>query len=58
MKFRLVFLQETEVAPIITPYWERAQFPHMLIPKIARLGIAGLSAKEYGSSVKCPDIQH
>jgi glutaryl-CoA dehydrogenase len=30
-----------EVTPIINDYWERAEFPHELVPKIAELGLAG-----------------
>ncbi len=30
-----------EVLPIINGYWERAEFPHELIPKMAELGICG-----------------
>jgi len=41
---------ETEVVPIINPYWERAEFPMQLIPKFAHLGIAGGMIKGYG----CP----
>jgi len=32
---------ETEVTPRINDYWERAEFPFELVPKIADLGIAG-----------------
>lgn len=41
-----------EVAPIINQYWEAAQFPFELIPKIAALGIAGGSIQGYG----CPGL--
>jgi glutaryl-CoA dehydrogenase len=41
-----------EVIPIINDYWERAEFPFELIPKLARLGIAGSSIKGYG----CPGL--
>ena len=41
---------EDEVVPIINPYWERAEFPFELIPKLAALGVAGGSIQEYG----CP----
>jgi glutaryl-CoA dehydrogenase len=30
-----------EVTPIINDYWERAEFPFELVPKIAELGLAG-----------------
>jgi glutaryl-CoA dehydrogenase len=36
------FLAE-RVAPIAEEYWERAEFPHYLVPEIAKLGIVGLS---------------
>ena len=26
------FPQETEIAPVIAPYWERAEFPYELVP--------------------------
>lgn len=32
---------EREVAPVIAAYWERAEFPHQLVPKLAALGIGG-----------------
>lgn len=33
------------MAPIIADYWERAEFPHHLLPAISNLGIAGLISK-------------
>lgn len=41
---------DDEVVPIINGYWERAEFPFELIPKLATLNIAGGSIKGYG----CP----
>jgi glutaryl-CoA dehydrogenase len=41
---------EKSVQPIINDYWIRAEFPHELVPAIARLGIAGLGYGGYG----CP----
>lgn len=32
---------ERDVAPVIASYWERAEFPHQLVPKFAALGIGG-----------------
>ena len=29
---------DQEVTPIINPYWERAEFPLELVPKLAALG--------------------
>ncbi len=38
-----------EVIPIINDYWERAEFPFELIPKIAALNISGVDIQGYGS---------
>ncbi|MGY1857558.1 acyl-CoA dehydrogenase family protein [Modestobacter sp. SYSU DS0290] len=38
-----------EVTPVINDYWERAEFPHSLLPGIAGLGIAGGTVQGYGS---------
>jgi glutaryl-CoA dehydrogenase len=43
---------DEEVTPIINPYWERAEFPFQLIPKLAKLNIAGGPIKGYG----CPGM--
>jgi len=43
---------DTEVIPIINPYWERAEFPNQLIPKLAALGLTGGMLKGYG----CPGM--
>ena len=40
---------EREVTPIINDFWERAEFPAELIPKMAELGIAGGTVEGYGS---------
>ncbi|MCX2574626.1 acyl-CoA dehydrogenase family protein [Pedobacter sandarakinus] len=41
---------EKEVKPIVNYYWNRAEFPHEIIPKLAELNICGLTYKGYG----CP----
>jgi len=41
-------LQEAEVAPIIAGYWERAEFPHEVVPKISKLGLGGGTIKGFG----------
>jgi glutaryl-CoA dehydrogenase len=46
-----VFSDE-EVIPIINDYWERAEFPFELVPKLAALNIAGGSIAGYG----CPGM--
>jgi glutaryl-CoA dehydrogenase len=38
-----------EVTPIVNDYWERAEFPFELVPKIAELGISGGTVEGYGS---------
>ncbi len=43
---------DNEVIPIINDYWERAEVPFQLIPKIAALRIAGGSIKGYS----CPGM--
>ena len=43
---------DREVLPIINDYWEKAQFPFELIPKLAELGIAGTSIEGNG----CPGM--
>jgi glutaryl-CoA dehydrogenase len=45
---------DKEVIPIMNDYWERAQFPFELIPKIAALNIAGGTIQGYG----CPGMSH
>jgi glutaryl-CoA dehydrogenase len=47
---RVRAFMEAEVAPIINHYWVREEFPHQLIPGLAKLGIAGTAYKGYG----CP----
>ena len=37
-----------EVTPVINRYWERAEFPFELIPRLARLGIVGTTIQGYG----------
>jgi glutaryl-CoA dehydrogenase len=41
-----------EVTPIINDYWERAEFPFELVPKIAELGLAGGVIRGHG----CPGM--
>jgi glutaryl-CoA dehydrogenase len=49
---RLRAFCEAEVLPVINEYWERAEFPHELIPKIAELKLAGGTIEGYG----CPGM--
>lgn len=41
---------EAEVAPIIEDYWMRDEFPHEIVPKLAKLGIGGIGYEGYGSA--------
>jgi glutaryl-CoA dehydrogenase len=41
---------DREVLPIINDYWERAEFPFELVPKLAELGVAGTTIEGHG----CP----
>lgn len=43
---------DREVIPVINDYWERAEFPFALIPKLAALNIAGGDIQGYG----CPGM--
>ena len=47
------FSQE-QVLPVINGYWERAEFPFELVPKLAELQIVGGGIKGYG----CPGFSH
>src|SRR4051794_20805777 len=49
---RLRAFCETEVLPVINPYWERAEFPFELVPKIAGLDLAGGTIEGHG----CPGM--
>jgi glutaryl-CoA dehydrogenase len=54
LRERLRAFSDDEIVPIINDYWERAQFPFELIPKIAALGVIGGTIKGYG----CPGMSH
>ncbi|KAI3409058.1 uncharacterized protein J3R85_019809 [Psidium guajava] len=43
---------EKEVAPIMAKYWEKAEFPFHIVPKLGALCIAGGTIKGYG----CPGL--
>ena len=43
---------DRELIPVAQDYWDRAEFPFELIPKLARLGIVGGSIQGYG----CPGL--
>ena len=43
---------DREVLPVINGYWERAEFPFELVPKLAELGVCGGTLEGYG----CPGL--
>lgn len=43
---------EKEIAPIMAEYWEKAEFPFQIIPKLGALHICGGTIKGYG----CPGL--
>jgi glutaryl-CoA dehydrogenase len=43
---------DTDVIPVINGYWERAEFPFELVPKLAALGVVGGTTEGYG----CPGL--
>jgi glutaryl-CoA dehydrogenase len=43
---------DKQVLPIINDYWERAEFPFELVPRLAELGLAGGTIQGYG----CPGL--
>ncbi|XP_010264611.1 PREDICTED: acyl-coenzyme A oxidase 4, peroxisomal-like [Nelumbo nucifera] len=45
-------VMENDIAPIMTKYWEKAEFPFHVIPKLGSLGIGGSTIKGYG----CPGL--
>lgn len=45
---------EREVTPRINEYWERAEFPFELVPRLAEIGIAGGTIEGYG----CPGMSN
>jgi len=49
-KYRVRRFMESEVAPVIADYWERAAFPNQLVPKFATLNIGGATLEGNG----CP----
>ena len=54
LRRRVREFMDHEVVPVINPYWERAEFPHELVPKLAQLGIAGFQIDGYD----CPGMSN
>lgn len=47
-KYKVRKFMEYEVAPIIAGFWERAEFPHQVVPKLAKLNLGGGTIKGFG----------
>ena len=43
---------DSDVLPVINDYWDHAEFPWALVPKLAGLGIVGSTIQGYG----CPGL--
>lgn len=52
VRARVREVAERDIAPIIAKYWERAEFPFEIVPKLAKLKLAGGTIKGYG----CPGL--
>jgi len=50
IQLRVRDFMDREIKPIANYYWNRAEFPMEIIPKMAELDIAGLTYQDYG----CP----
>lgn len=48
---------ETEVEPITNEYWQKAEFPMHIIPKMAALDVCGLTLEGYGCPGKSNVLQ-
>jgi glutaryl-CoA dehydrogenase len=49
---RVRALVDSDILPVINDYWDRAEFPWALVPKLAGLGLAGYTIQGYG----CPGL--
>ncbi|KAK9811338.1 hypothetical protein WJX72_002092 [[Myrmecia] bisecta] len=49
-RYKVREFAEKEIAPVIADCWERAEFPHHLVPKLAKLNLGGATLKGYGCS--------
>jgi glutaryl-CoA dehydrogenase len=54
LRARVRAFMDGEVEPVINGYWERAEFPHELVPKLAELKLAGFQIRGYG----CPGMSN
>lgn len=49
LQIRVRNFMEEEIRPIANEYWNRAEFPFQIIPKMAELNICGLTYEGYGT---------
>ncbi|RAL53737.1 hypothetical protein DM860_015465 [Cuscuta australis] len=52
LRYKVRECMEKDVAPIMSKYWEKAEFPFGIIPKLGALKISGGTIKGYG----CPGL--
>jgi acyl-CoA oxidase len=52
LRKRVRDVMETHIAPVMAKYWEKAEFPFEVVPKLASLMVAGGTIKGYG----CPGL--
>ncbi|CAD7699673.1 unnamed protein product [Ostreobium quekettii] len=50
VRHRVRAVMEREVAPVIAGYWERAEFPFQLVPKLREMNVGGLFFKDHCST--------
>lgn len=50
LQIRVRNFMEDEIRPIANEYWNRAEFPFEIIPKMAELNICGMTIDGYGAS--------
>jgi acyl-CoA oxidase len=52
VRLKVRAFMEAEVAPVIADYWERAEFPFQLVPKLGALKLGGATLQGHG----CPGL--
>ncbi len=50
IQLRIREFMNTSIRPIVNEYWLKDEFPHQIIPEMAKLGVCGLTYNGYG----CP----
>jgi glutaryl-CoA dehydrogenase len=52
LQLKVRAFMETEIRPIVNRYWLKGEFPYEIIPRLATLGICGVTYEGYG----CPHL--